>query len=252
MRLALANAWIYGALTLSSLLLLLLFLPWLIVGRLRGMSVAAATREAIWVYGRVSIVAMRPFVSATINIAGAMKRRGAAIVVANHQSALDIYLLAIQDAPNVCLLSRSWPFRRLFFFRPLMRAAGYVETETVSPEEMFAQCRRELEAGNLVIGFPEGTRSPDGRLGRFHSGLFKLAEDTGFPVTPLVIHGSHGVLPKGSCLFRPGKVSLEILPPVDPTGFSGELIPHGAMRRHVRRLFAERLEAESKGEIDWM
>lgn len=243
MRIALTTAWLYGVFLVLAAAMLVMTIPCLLLGRLRRRPDTETAREIIWRFGRACIKAAGLAVPVEISRPGAIKNIGPAIVAVNHQSALDIFLLAAQDAKNVCFLSRGWPFRKLFFFRPLMRLAGYIETESSPAGAVLDQCRRELEAGACIAGFPEGTRAPDGVLGRFHSGIFKLAVDTGFRIVPMVIHDSHKIFPKGAWIFRPGKIHIEVLPPVDPAVFQGEAIPHGALRRHVRSLFADRLRA---------
>jgi len=69
-----------------------------------------------------------------------------------------------------------------------------------------------------VVFFPEGTRTADGRLGRFKKGGFLMAEQLGLEIVPVSISGSYEVLPKG-CLFpRPGTIRVRLHPPVAPGG----------------------------------
>lgn len=241
-RLILVNAWMYGILAVATTVVLVLFTPWVLLGGITGRPAKTLARKGIWLYGRVCALAARPAVGMRVNDPAALAGIPAAIVVANHQSFFDTYLLGAQDAANVGMLIKGWPFRKLFFFRPLMRLAGYIETETGAPETILARCGAELASGNHLIGFPEGTRSEGGELGRFHSGIFMLATRTGAHVVPMVIHDSFRILPRGSRVFRPGTVHVDFLEPVDPARFAGELIPHGALRRHVRTVMAECLE----------
>lgn len=249
--LILTNIWMYGILSVATLAILLLFAPWVAAAAIAGRPVEPAARKCIWVYGRVCAIAARPAVRIEMDGASALAGAPASVVVANHQSFFDTYLFGAQRAANLGFMIKGWPFEKLFFFSPLMRLAGYIETGAGSPEETLALCRKELAEGNHLVGFPEGTRSPDGKLGRFHSGAFMLAMETGVRVVPMVIHDSHKVLPKGGRLFRPGTIHVEFLPPVDTAAFAGELVPHGALRRHVRALMAERLEKRKSagGEI---
>jgi 1-acyl-sn-glycerol-3-phosphate acyltransferase len=125
-----------------------------------------------------------------------------------------------------------------------MRLAEYVETEGAPLEDILARLRAEAGRGSVLVAFPEGSRSPDGELGRFHSGLFKLAVDLNLPVWPLVIHHSGRVMPKGSFLFRPGRIRVEPGLPLRPEDFAGALIPHGAMRRAARLFFQRALASQ--------
>jgi len=68
--------------------------------------------------------------------------------------------------------------------------------------------------------FPEGTRSPDGRLMPFKKGPFHLAAETGFPIVPVTILGTYEMMPKRSLIVKPGTATLVFHPPVDPRDFS--------------------------------
>ena len=67
---------------------------------------------------------------------------------------------------------------------------------------------------------PEGTRSKDGRLLRFKTGFVHLAIATGLPVVPVVLHGAHRLWPLGFPLFAPGPLEVDVLEPIDTTGWS--------------------------------
>jgi 1-acyl-sn-glycerol-3-phosphate acyltransferase len=66
-----------------------------------------------------------------------------------------------------------------------------------------------------VVFFPEGTRSEDGRLGKFRRGGFILAQKTGYPILPITINGSRFVLPKNTLDLMPGRIEINIKPPIE-------------------------------------
>lgn len=237
-----ANLWCWAVLIILSALALVIAPAWLTFNRFRGWSWTRGAREGTWIYGRFYLAAIRPFVKVTIIGQLSSLNPAPGVMVVNHQSWLDIYLLGAQKERNLCFLVRGWPFRRLFFFRPLMRLSGYIETEGVEAEEILRQCRREIQSGSIIVCFPEGTRSRDGSLGRFRSGVFKLAAELDIPMIPLIIHHSGRVMPKGSLVFRPGVIRMEIGRPAEPGHFRAEAIAHGAMRRFVRHRFISALE----------
>ena len=68
--------------------------------------------------------------------------------------------------------------------------------------------------------FPEGTRSPDGRLMPFKKGPFHLAAETGFSIVPVTILGTYEMMPKTSAIVRSGTATLMFHPPVDPKKFA--------------------------------
>jgi 1-acyl-sn-glycerol-3-phosphate acyltransferase len=131
------------------------------------------------------------------------------ILIANHNSFLDI-LLAIMLNPKIVLMVKGWVYKSPFF-GPIIRYAGYVYTDD-GPEQNIEKMRQLVADGYSLLVFPEGTRSADGTIGRFHKGAFYLAEQLGLDIQPLLIHGAHEVLPKGDFLIRPGALNVRLLP----------------------------------------
>ena len=94
--------------------------------------------------------------------------------------------------------------------------------------------------GRSVCLSPEGTRAISPRLAEFKKGAFHLAMQAGVPMVPIVIHNSGDVQPKGDILYHPGTVEVEVLPPVDTSGWSAETInKHVA---DVRNMYLEALD----------
>lgn len=240
-RLLAANLWCWGALIAISLAALGAAPFFLLAGRVCGWRWARVVRLGTRLYAGLYILVIRPFVRVRLQGARAVAGHFPAVLAVNHQSWLDLYLMAAVPWPNICLLIRAWPFKRLFFFRPLMQLADHVPTEGAELADILSHCRRELAGGACILGFPEGTRSPDGSLGRFHSGLFRLALELQQPLIPVIIKGSGRVMPKKSLIFRPGEIEIRFEEPVDARQFAGENIPHGALRRFVRRRFQNAL-----------
>jgi len=142
------------------------------------------------------------------------------ILVANHQSLLDIMAL--------CHLNRQfkWIVKEELFRIPFlgwaMTLAGYVKLargKSHSIRDAYDEARQWLASGMSVLFFPEGTRSRTGELGAFKNGAFKLAVETGIPVVPVAVSGTRDLLVKGSWRFRPGphRVHVSVLPPIAPT-----------------------------------
>jgi 1-acyl-sn-glycerol-3-phosphate acyltransferase len=86
---------------------------------------------------------------------------------------------------------------------------------------IFGWASRLMSRGPSLIVFPEGTRSADGRVGRFKGGSFYLALEAGLPVVPLSVIGSRHVMLKGRLATYPGHVTLVVHDPIDTTGMSG-------------------------------
>jgi 1-acyl-sn-glycerol-3-phosphate acyltransferase len=153
------------------------------------------------------------------------------VFVANHSSFTDVFLLA----------SLPWEMKFLskkaIFQIPLlgwqMKIAGDVPLERGNRDSVraaIAQLRERLDRRLSVIFFPEGTRSPDGFLGEFREGAFRLAIEAGVAVLPLAIYGASGSLPKHSFIFRPTTATLVVLPPEPTTGMTAADTPCLAAR----------------------
>lgn len=138
------------------------------------------------------------------------------MVVSNHQSMADIPL--ISHVP----WEMKWVGKKELFRLPIigwmMRMARDIpvdRSDRRSGARMMLRVVKTLEQRCSVIMFPEGTRSQDGRVGRFNDGAFQLAVKAGVPVLPIVVEGSYNCLPKRTWKFGPViDIRLEVLPPV--------------------------------------
>jgi 1-acyl-sn-glycerol-3-phosphate acyltransferase len=147
-------------------------------------------------------------------------RGGPFVVIANHQSQVDILVTFFLP------LHFKWLSKRSVFHIPflgwMMRMCRYVPVvrgDRRSAERSLEQCAEWIRRGVSVVFFPEGTRSPDGRLRSFKSGAFWVAAQTGAPVLPVAILGTRECLPKNSLRFGRGKrFRLVIGSPISSTG----------------------------------
>ncbi len=225
-----------GALAISPVLLVL----WLVATR---WPLAKIVRHFIWMYGRVWLWIVAPFVR--VKVVGAERTRLAqpCIYVANHLSFFDIFFLSAMPVFDVVVCLRSWPFK-LAWYAPFMRWAQYVDVERLPWDQIVTKIEQIVQEGRSILLFPQGHRSRDGRLGRFYSGAFKLAVQLHLPLVPVCIQGTDQMLPRGRRWMAPANVRLECLPPVDSTAFSDDL-GHIELRKHVKKLMGVCL-AESR------
>lgn len=125
-------------------------------------------------------------------------RRGTAyVMVANHQSLLDILVL-FRLFVHFKWVSKVENFRVpvIGWNMSLNRYIKLRRGDRASVERMMDACARAIRAGSSVMIFPEGTRSRDGRLGPFRPGAFVLAQRVGAPLLPIVVDGTARALPK--------------------------------------------------------
>lgn len=144
------------------------------------------------------------------------------IFVANHQSQFDIFVLDGFLPMDFRWLAKKELFR-IPFFGWAMLLAGSIPIDRSHGRQALKsldEAAKRIAAGASVIIFPEGTRSPDGKLQPFKAGGMQLAIKSGVELVPMAISGTHEVLPKGKILSRPGQVVIRLGMPVDSREFS--------------------------------
>lgn len=156
-----------------------------------------------------------------LRITGAPVPAESCILVGNHSSHLDA--LVLQAALPLRRLHRVFPAAAEdYFFRSLHRilfAAVFINAlpfaRSTHIRQSLALCRALLATpGNVLILFPEGTRSPDGQMHPFRPGIGALVAGTPIPVVPCWIEGAARAWPKGALLPRPRRVSVRIGQPL--------------------------------------
>jgi 1-acyl-sn-glycerol-3-phosphate acyltransferase len=128
---------------------------------------------------------------------------------------------------------------------PYMRLCGYVSVDPRNPfpaPDVARNIRHWWDLGESICLYPEGTRSADGELQPFKVGGFRLARDHGVEILPVVIDGTHGILPKGAATFRNGlfhPIRVRILASIHPDETAGDPI---ALCRLTHDRIAETLD----------
>jgi 1-acyl-sn-glycerol-3-phosphate acyltransferase len=171
---------------------------------------------------------------------------GPFVVVANHQSLLDIVLLARMPQ------EMKWVIKEELFKVPwigwMLRLTGDIAVRRGDPEsggEAVARATAYLRRGMNVMIFPEGTRSRDARLLPFKKGAFRLAIETGVPVLPVVVSGTAEGFQKGGTTVGPCDAVARILPPVPTRGLTQA--DAGVLRDRVRAAYVAALPPERVG-----
>jgi 1-acyl-sn-glycerol-3-phosphate acyltransferase len=105
-----------------------------------------------------------------------------------------------------------------------MRMAKFVPVERGSRRDTaqatVAAAGDALRSGLHILVYPEGTRSPDGRLSTFKKGPFFLALETKAPIIPVVVSGTQTMMRKGSSAITPGLARIQLLPPIEPADYA--------------------------------
>jgi 1-acyl-sn-glycerol-3-phosphate acyltransferase len=170
---------------------------------------------------------------------------GGAIIAANHQSVVDsVFLPLMLDRPvtfsaKAEYFTASGPAARLW--AAYLRATNQLRMDREGPraaQDTLEAALALLNEGKLFGIYPEGTRSPDGRLYRGRPGVGWLAVKSGLPVIPVALFGTRHVLPPGRVLPRPGRIEIRIGKPLT---FGEEVTAQPPAR--ARRLIADQVMA---------
>jgi 1-acyl-sn-glycerol-3-phosphate acyltransferase len=144
------------------------------------------------------------------------------IYMSNHQSNFDIPVLLSALPAQFRWLAKAELFK-IPIFGGSMRGAGAISIDRSNRKSAFASltlAAKMIRSGTSVMIFPEGTRSDDGQLLPFKKGGFVLAVDAGVPIVPIVITGTHDIMPKGRLLIRRRKVRIDIGPIVQSSDYT--------------------------------
>lgn len=164
------------------------------------------------------------------------------IYMTNHQSYFDIFaLLAHLPVDFKFILKQE--LMKIPLFGQAVRQAGYIGIERGDPRKAarsMNEAAERIRSGASVVMFPEGTRSPDGRLLPFKRGGFKLALKSGCDVVPVVIKGGYRIVPKGSFKINPGSLEIVIGRPLATRELGKKDL--GLLMEAVRKAMLEHVE----------
>jgi 1-acyl-sn-glycerol-3-phosphate acyltransferase len=164
---------------------------------------------------------------------------GKTVVVSNHESNADPFLISLLP------WEMKWLAKSSLFHVPFagwgMRLAGDIPVErgdVSSKRDALQRCAEWLKRGVPVIIFPEGTRSPTGELLPFKDGAFRLAIETRADVLPVAVAGTRRALPKHSWRFAPAKAFVTVGTPLSTRGMTAADVPtlKAAAREQIEAL----------------
>ena len=141
--------------------------------------------------------------------------RQAVVFMANHESNIDPPAI-FPCLPPVLVLAKKESFR-IPILGPAMRLRGFIPIDRKDREraiEAVDQACKALRAGQSFVVFPEGTRSPDGRLQPLKKGGFIMALQAGAPIVPVSLSGTWRIMHKGEIAIRPGRIRVTFHDPV--------------------------------------
>ncbi|MDY6050681.1 MAG: lysophospholipid acyltransferase family protein [Corynebacterium sp.] len=191
---------------------------------------------------------------------------GPAILASSHQSVLDSFFLPLLSPRQITFLAKKEYFEgktlvgklQKWFFTSVGQVPVDRESATASDAAIVA-ATRVIDKGDLFGIYPEGTRSPDGRVYRGHSGVARIAyrvnasrtPDTAVAIIPIAMIGSRDANPIGSWILRPAKVRIVVCEPINPLVFAAErglevgtYETERALTDHIMAVLAEAVGAE--------
>src|SRR5215469_7618402 len=150
--------------------------------------------------------------------------QGACLFAANHTSSADAPAIVGAIPRRVAILLKEslfkWPIVGQAF-----RSAHFIPVNRNSRDSAIVSVEKATEAmkaGQSFLIYPEGTRSPDGRLQEFKKGAVVMAIKAGVPIVPIACSGAHRVMWKRSLVIHPGEILVEFLEPIDASRYSFE------------------------------
>lgn len=183
-----------------------------------------------WTYKHVLIgpalhVFNRPWAEGMDNIPA----EGPAIVASSHQSVMDSFFFPLMCPRQITFLAKAEYFNspglkgklKRFFFTSLNQVPVERDAESAA-EGMLIAAKRVLAQGKVFGIYPEGTRSPDGRVYKGRTGMARVAMETGAPVIPVGMIDTNKANPIGTVVPRPVKVGMRVGEAIDPHAWAAE------------------------------
>lgn len=174
----------------------------------------------------------------TIRNRSGKKLREPCVVVCNHQSHLDTVVNILQQ-PRMILLTHSW-VQKSIFFGWFVRFADFLSvSEGVMP--IMDKLREVADNGYSIFVFPEGTRSYNLEIGRFHQGAFLIAKELGLDILPVISYGSGNAMPKFEPFLKTSPVSmttLERIPQSSPLIKDTTLATSKSVRQYMKKEYS--------------
>lgn len=207
-------------------LAIVFILPWLILW-----SLLSRTQDLMYQASMKAVDSVLRKVGVCVRVEGLENiPAGTCIFAANHVSNIDPLAFAPHIPRRVSLLLKKELFR-IPILSYGMRLAKFISVDRASRQgaaDSLKQSLRYLHEGLSFAVYPEGTRSPDGRLRSFKRGAFVMAIQAGVPIVPVSIAGAQKIMPKGELAIHPGEIVIRFATAVDPSAYSvgrlGELL----------------------------
>jgi len=164
-----------------------------------------------------------------------------AVFIFNHQSVLDAMVCIKLLRKDITAVAKK-ELQQNPIFGPIFTIGGVAFIDRSDTKKAIESMKPAVEAlrhGVSLVVFPEGTRSETGRLQPFKKGAFHIAMQAGVPIVPVVLKNTVDAMPKSAMVLRPATVEVEVLPPVDTSGWTKEGLEdeiHAIRKEYLRVL----------------
>ena len=165
------------------------------------------------------------------------------VIICNHQSHIDLMCIMMLT-PKLIILTNDWVWKSPFYGRMIRYAEYYPVSNGI--ENATGRLQEAINRGYSIVLFPEGTRSADCSIRRFHRGAFYLAEQLNLDIIPVMIHGVGHILPKDEFMLRKGRIHIQVMPRITPDDkrFRKDYSPRSVDVRHYYQAEYKKLSRE--------
>lgn len=154
-----------------------------------------------------------------------------AVIIFNHQSIIDIPL-TMMFTPKIIILTTDWVWNHPLVGRIARIADFYPVSSGI--DDLLGKLRAKVDKGYSILMFPEGHRSPDLTIKRFHNGAFYLAEKLHLDILPAVFHGTGEYVSKGEFLGKASTITVKFLNRIHPEDTSFGVTPRERAKSFCR------------------
>ncbi|MBE9566662.1 MAG: 1-acyl-sn-glycerol-3-phosphate acyltransferase [Proteobacteria bacterium] len=163
---------------------------------------------------------------------------GGVVLIANHTSYSDPPIVGTASPRPVHFMAKAELFDKPLLGAFIRRTHAFPVRRGAADRTALRRAVRLLREGKVLLVFPEGTRSPDGRLQELEQGAAFIALSGKAAVVPVGLVGADRLLPKGSLILRPAKLHVRFGPPVDLSDLRGQRLTREILAQACRQMAA--------------
>lgn len=151
-----------------------------------------------------------------IHINGELPENESFVIMANHQSFLDVFAVPIALKGKFSAVAASKNFKIPVYktFLKKLKVVGIDRANLENAIKGITEAEKVLQSGYHIVILPEGTRTMSGKLNSFKKGGFHLARNTKARIVPIIVQGLYDIKPKNRWYIKPGKINIIVEKPI--------------------------------------